>query len=85
MRKTGKIYVWGDSAWDKLGFKETRVDQNEPVEVSDLKIRNVIGMFAGPMQTAFFVSGGRIPISFKYVSKENILNLIKIINIKQFI
>jgi alpha-tubulin suppressor-like RCC1 family protein len=60
--KTGKIYVWGDSAWDKLGFKETRVDQNEPVEVSDLKIRNVIRMFAGPMQTAFFVSGGRIPI-----------------------
>ena len=60
--KTGKIYVWGDSAWDKLGFKETRVDQNEPVEVSDLKIRNVVRMFAGPMQTAFFVSGGIIPI-----------------------
>ena len=60
--KTGKIYVWGDSAWDKLGFKETRVDQNEPVEVSDLKIRNVIRIFAGPQQTAFFISGGKIPI-----------------------
>ena len=59
--KTGKIYVWGDSAWDKLGFKETRVDQNEPVEVSDLKIRNVHSIFAGPMQTAFFISGGKIP------------------------
>ena len=60
--KTGKIYVWGDSAWDKLGFKETRVDQNEPVEVSDLKIRNVHRIFAGPMQSAFFVSGGKIPV-----------------------
>ena len=59
--KTGKIYVWGDSAWDKLGFKETRVDQYDPVEVSDLKIRNVIGIFAGPKQSAFFISGG-IPI-----------------------
>ena len=59
--RTGKIYVWGDSAWDKLGFKETRVDQNEPVEVSDLKIRNVYSIFAGPMQTAFFISGGKIP------------------------
>ena len=59
--KTGKIYVWGDSAWDKLGFKETRVDQYDPVEVSDLKIRNVIRMFAGPKQSAFFISGG-IPI-----------------------
>ena len=60
--KTGKIYVWGDSAWDKLGFKETRVDQNEPVEVSDLKIRNVYRIFAGPMQSAFFISGGKIPV-----------------------
>ena len=60
--KTGKIYVWGDSAWDKLGFKETRVDQNEPVEISDLKIRNIYSIFAGPMQTAFFVSGGKIPV-----------------------
>ena len=60
--KTGKIYVWGDSAWDKLGFKETRVDQNEPVEVSDLKIRNVNRIFAGPMQSAFFISGGKIPV-----------------------
>ena len=59
--KTGKIYVWGDSAWDKLGFKENRVDQNEPVEVSDLKIRNIYSIFAGPMQSAFFVSGGKIP------------------------
>ena len=55
--KNGKIYVWGDSAWDKLGFKETRVDQNEPVEVSDLKIRNVINMFAGSMHSGFFTSG----------------------------
>ena len=59
--KTGKIYVWGDSAWDKLGFKETRVDQNEPVEVSDLKIRNVYRIFAGPKESAFFISGGKIP------------------------
>ena len=60
--KTGKIYVWGDSAWDKLGFKETRVDQNEPVEISDLKIRNIYSIFAGPMQSAFFVTGGKIPV-----------------------
>ena len=60
--KTGIIYVWGDSAWDKLGFKETRVDQNEPVEVSDLKIRNIYSIFAGPMQSAFFISGGKIPV-----------------------
>jgi alpha-tubulin suppressor-like RCC1 family protein len=60
--RTGKIYVWGDSAWDKLGFKETRVDQNEPVEISDLKIRNIYSIFAGPMQSAFFVSGGKIPV-----------------------
>ena len=60
--KTGKIYVWGDSAWDKLGFKENRVDQNEPIEISDLKIRNIISIFAGPMQSAFFVSGGKIPV-----------------------
>jgi len=60
--RTGKIYVWGDSAWDKLGFKETRVDQNEPVEISDLKIRNIYNIFAGPMQSAFFVSGGKIPV-----------------------
>ena len=59
---TGKIYVWGDSAWDKLGFKETRVDQNEPVEISDLKIRNVHRIFAGPTQTAFFISGGKVPV-----------------------
>ena len=60
--KTGKIYVWGDSAWDKLGFKENRVDQNEPIEISDLKIRNIHSIFAGPMQSAFFVSGGKIPV-----------------------
>jgi alpha-tubulin suppressor-like RCC1 family protein len=59
--KTGKIYVWGDSAWDKLGFKETRVDQNEPVEVSDLKIRNVYRILAGPKESAFFISAGKIP------------------------
>ena len=56
--KNGKVYVWGDSAWDKLGFKETRVDQFIPVEVSDMKIRNVVGLYAGPMQSAIFVSGG---------------------------
>ena len=60
--KNGKIYVWGDSAWDKLGFKETRVDQNEPVEVSDLKIRNIINIFAGPMQIAFFISVRKVPV-----------------------
>ena len=60
--KTGKIYVWGDSAWDKLGIKETRVDQNEPTEISDLKIRNIYSIFAGPMQSAFFVTGGKIPV-----------------------
>ena len=59
--KSGKVYVWGDSAWDKLGFKETRVDQFTPVEVSDMKIRNVIRMFAGPLQSTFFISGG-IPL-----------------------
>ncbi len=59
--KSGKVYVWGDSAWDKLGFKETRVDQFTPVEVSDMKIRNVIRMFAGPLQSIFFISGG-IPL-----------------------
>ena len=59
--KSGKVFVWGDSAWDKLGFKETRVDQFTPVEVSDMKIRNVIRMFAGPLQSTFFISGG-IPL-----------------------
>lgn len=54
---SGKIFVWGDSAYDKLGFKEKRIDQYNPVEISDLKIRNVVRIFAGPMQTAFFVSG----------------------------
>lgn len=54
----GKVYVWGDSAWDKLGYKETRTDQYNPIEVSDLKIRNVCKLFAGPMQSAFFISGG---------------------------
>ena len=56
--KSGKIFVWGDSTWDKLGFKETRIDQYVPVEVSDMKIRNVIRIFAGPLQSAFFISGG---------------------------
>ena len=56
--KSGKIFVWGDSTWDKLGFKETRIDQYIPVEVSDMKIRNVFKIFAGPLQTAFFISGG---------------------------
>ena len=58
--KSGKIYVWGDSSWDKLGFKETRLDQYIPVEISDMKIRNVISIFAGPIQSAFFISGGMI-------------------------
>ena len=60
--KSGKIYVWGDSSWDKLGFKETRLDQYIPVEISDMKIRNVISIFAGPIQSAFFISGG-IPLN----------------------
>ena len=54
---SGRVFVWGDSSYDKLGFKETRIDQYSPVEISDLKIRNVVKMFAGPRQTAFFVSG----------------------------
>ena len=60
--KSGKIYVWGDSSWDKLGFKETRLVQYIPVEISDMKIRNVISIFAGPIQSAFFISGG-IPLN----------------------
>lgn len=54
----GKVYFWGDSAWGKLGIKETKVDQCIPLEMSDMKIRNVVKMFAGPMQSAIFVSGG---------------------------
>ena len=56
--KDGKVYFWGDSAWGKLGVKETRVDQYTPIEMSDMKVRNVVGLFAGPMQSAIFTSGG---------------------------
>ena len=55
---TGKIYVWGDSSYGKCGYKENRVDNFIPTEISELKIRNVVKIFAGPYQSAFFTSGG---------------------------
>lgn len=54
----GKIYAWGDSAYGKLGYKENRIDIPFPTEISELKVRNVIKIFAGPYQSAFFSSGG---------------------------
>ena len=52
-----KVYVWGDSTWGKIGIKESTIDQFDPLEINDMKIRNVINMFAGPMNSAFFTSG----------------------------
>ncbi len=55
---TGKIYVWGDSSYGKCGYKENRIDSFIPTEISELTIRNVVKIFAGPYQSAFFTSGG---------------------------
>ena len=55
---TGKIYAWGDSSYGKCGYKENRIDSFIPTEIAELKIRNVIKIFAGPYQSAFFTSGG---------------------------
>ena len=52
-----KVYVWGDSTWEKIGIKQSTIDQFDPLEISDMKIRNVISMFAGPMFSGFFTSG----------------------------
>ena len=52
-----KIYVWGDSTWGKIGIKESTIDQFDPLEINDMKIRNVINIFAGSMHTGFFTSG----------------------------
>ena len=52
-----KIYVWGDSTWGKIGIKESTIDQFDPLEINDMKIRNVINIFSGPMYSAFFTSG----------------------------
>ena len=60
--RNGKVYVWGDSAWDKLVYKETRVDQFILVEVSDMKKRNVVGLsftftvfFSSTISTSLFI------------------------------
>ena len=52
-----KIYVWGDSTWGKIGIKESTIDQFDPLEINDMKIRNVVNIFAGPMYSGFFTSG----------------------------
>ena len=52
-----KVYVWGDSTWGKIGIKESTIDQFDPLEINDMKIRNVINMFAGSMYSGFFTSG----------------------------
>ena len=52
-----KVYVWGDSTWGKIGIKESTIDQFDPLEINDMKIRNVIDIFAGPMHSGFFTSG----------------------------
>ena len=52
-----KVYVWGDSTWGKIGIKESTIDQFDPLEINDMKIRNVINMFAGSMHSGFFTSG----------------------------
>ena len=51
-----KIYVWGDSTWGKIGIKESTIDQFDPLEINDMKIRNVINIFAGSMYSGFFTS-----------------------------
>ena len=40
-----KIYVWGDSTWGKIGIKESTIDQFDPLEINDMKIRNVTKYF----------------------------------------
>ena len=52
-----KVYVWGDSTWGKIGIKDSTIDQFDPLEINDMRIRNVINMFTGPMNSAFFTSG----------------------------
>ena len=52
-----KVYVWGDSTWGKIGIKDSTIDQFDPLEINDMRIRNVINIFAGPMNSAFFTSG----------------------------
>ena len=52
-----KVYVWGDSTWEKIGIKQSTIDQFDPLEINDMKIRNVINMFAGSMFSGFFTSG----------------------------
>ena len=52
-----KVYVWGDSTWGKIGIKESTIDQFDPLEINDMKIRNVINIFAGSMYSSFFTSG----------------------------
>ena len=52
-----KVYVWGDSTWGKIGIKESTIDQFDPLEINDMKIRNVVNIFAGPMHSGFFTSG----------------------------
>lgn len=52
-----KIYVWGDSTYGKIGIKESTIDQFDPLEINDMKIRNVINIFAGSMYSGFFTSG----------------------------
>ena len=54
---TRKVFVWGDSTWEKIGIKQSTIDQFDPLEIMDMKIRNVINMFAGPMFSSFFTSG----------------------------
>ena len=52
-----KVYVWGDSTWEKIGIKQSTIDQFDPLEINDMKIRNVINIFAGSMFSGFFTSG----------------------------
>ena len=52
-----KIFVWGDSTWGKIGIKETTIDQFDPLEINEMKIRNVVKIFSGPTHTNFFISG----------------------------
>ena len=54
---TRKVYVWGDSTWEKIGIKQSTIDQFDPLEINDMKIRNVLNMFAGPMHSSIFTSG----------------------------
>ena len=42
----------------QINLTQEENSQFIPFEMSDMKIRNVVKMFAGPMQSAVFVSGG---------------------------